>query len=221
MKTLEIKARYSIIILLLLGMLLVLACSRFREYGGWGVFIKPLKVGNQWVGTVTKYDSTGAIVQTQRFAEKIVADTVIDGETWYLSRFYKGEDSSENRFFTNRNNGLWSRAVSFDLQEILQPELCAKYTLAVGDTFRSLGDELVTITANDAHLKTRIGEFDCIVFRQAYPESSGYREDYYAGDIGLVKVESYRSRPGQKPYLDWRYEIDIVFLPGGSWWSRD
>jgi hypothetical protein len=207
-------------IVILLFVIAMSACSNMKEPRGWRAFIKPLKVGNEWIGTITKFDSTGAILRTQRFAEKIVSDTVIDGEKWFLSRFFKGNDSSENRLFTNRKGGLWSRAVSFDLNEVLQPEFFAKYYVDESDTFRTLDNQLVTVRKVDEHLKTRVGEYECIVYRQTYPEDAGYRDDYYAADVGLLRAESYRNRPGRAPCLDWRYEIDIIFLPNSIWWHE-
>jgi hypothetical protein len=210
--------------ILFLGTIMVLgfllACSAWREHRA-RAFVKPLRIGYEWIGTMTKFDSTGAALLTQRIAEKIVGDTVIDGETWFLSRFIKGNDSSEYRLFSNRRGGLWSRPVSVDRQEALDPELCVPFSVEVGDTFRTLDSRLATVREVFTKLKTRVGDCDCIVYRQEYPDHAGYRDDFYAVDIGLVRAESYRNRPGLKPYLDWRYDIDIVFLPGGSWWTRD
>ncbi len=199
--------------------IILLSCSGMQEPWRTGGFVKPLRVGHAWIGTVTSYDSSGAITRTQKMSERIVADTLIDNERWAIAQFIRGNDSSEYRLFTYRGWNLWSRPMSVDRTELLEPELWAISPCAVGDTFRTVNNRLKVVKSEDKRLNLHVGEYACIVYRTIYPDSS-YRDEYYAPSLGLARMESYRRRADGMPYLEWRYELDMAFVKN-EWWPKE
>ncbi len=49
-----------------------------------GNVIMPLAIGNTWIGRLTKIDSVGNTLSVIYDTLKIIKDTLINGETWYV-----------------------------------------------------------------------------------------------------------------------------------------
>jgi hypothetical protein len=70
--------------------------------------IIPLAVGNQWVWKHTVIDSTNHVVSSTQSTLRIIGDTIINGEQWYIP--------DRNYYQTNRPDGIWSATKSDPLK---------------------------------------------------------------------------------------------------------
>jgi hypothetical protein len=66
--------------------------------------ITPLAVGNQWVWKHTGFDSTSHVVSSTQSTLRIIGDTIINGEQWYIP--------DRDYYMTNRPDGLWNASKS-------------------------------------------------------------------------------------------------------------
>lgn len=160
--------------------------------------ILPLRVGNQWKYTSIVYDSAG--VEKQRWAEQqsVIADTVVDGEVWYLTDF--------SSYLTNRLDGVWQMmpnwtftGISLGLQD---PQLLLPFPTPIGSSITVRSIETYTLLKKDVEVTVPAGTFSCYQYRMTLPESLTAVTEYdlfYAPDVGLVK-RTWSIRDDPRPY---------------------
>jgi hypothetical protein len=166
-----------------------------------GTPILPLKVGNEWIG-VSPSSSGGQQYDTVR----IVGDTTIRGEKWYMTQY--------GARLANRGDGLymWSRWDSVPFRLI-------KFPVTVGDTLEDLGEFqqtynnssrpdpfrlVLVVTAIDETVVVPAGTFKCIRANVRCRTASGnpcvgvFDSDYvdYAPGTGRIKSRNYLPRLG-------------------------
>lgn len=160
--------------------------------------ILPLRVGNHWKYTYVVYDSAG--VEKQRWAEQrsVVADTVVDGEVWYLTDF--------SSYLANRPDGVWQRMPNWTFTGTFlgleDPQLFLPFPVSIGSSIKVSSIKTYTLLKRDVEVTVPAGTFSCYHYRMTLPGSIGGIGEYhlfYAPGVGLVK-ETWSIQQDPPPY---------------------
>jgi len=180
-------------------------------------YILPLKVGNQWWGTLMNYDSAGTPTDTIPIVYRIIGDTVFQNETWYKWELeYNGSiltDSTNSPLMTNRNDGVYQW-----IKDSSDASIWYQYPAAVADTFMSLylkpdSASKATVISIDTAINVPSGEYVCYHYNIENTYNIFDAEMLLAPNIGFVRWESNNdtTSAGQK-FMTERYELDSLFL---------
>lgn len=174
----------------------------------------PLAVGNTWYGTASEHEDG---VFSQRFSA--YKDTMISGGTWHFIRSRKAGGIYDKRnILYNAEYGVMAKH-----WEEPNPE----------DTLITTSYLRYRFPANDGHVMTRIycygyacdtaavsvflktvdvpaGEYDCLCFKEEYPDNRGYHEICMAPNIGYIK--EYRIYQWQAIYEERTWVLDSITL---------
>jgi len=158
----------------------------------------PLHVGNQWVYSVTVFDSSGN--QTSSYLDTAVVkiDTTIAGLTWYLVPTLPGIDTEPGLYLTyyaNENDGLWERLSSHDT--VFQV-FFFKYPANEGESWETHPRDSSCVRAADCQLSVPYGSLHCIKYQMGI-EFSRYDSvfAYFKPGLGLVMFEEYLNNGNQ------------------------
>jgi hypothetical protein len=197
-----------VFILSLMFLFLNVLCNKNNPITGNEPFeLIPLKVGNTWIGTDTRYDSNGVVRSTAVKSIWVSADTILNGKK-YFSLYYKGEqsvgvpDSTLYAFARNSDAGYSEkRRSNFD------EELIYGYPYSGRDSDIVSTSEAVTVPA---------GKFYCVVYK--YPagiyhtdslDYIYYEHAYICPTIGIIKIELHDPMTDAMQYL---YVLNRVIL---------
>ena len=155
----------------------------------------PLAVGAQWIYRVTVADSAGATLFSYRDTLAVVADTIVDGEQWFVTtRTPIMDHPLAKGLLTNRPDGLWYWEVSTAtiLLTGSDPGPYFLYPARVGDVYMpdpTLFQYPLRVTAVEAPCETPAGRWQCVEYtrREAVPWEWVYR---VAPGVGFVFVDS-------------------------------
>jgi hypothetical protein len=145
--------------------------------------IMPLKVGNEWRIEIKTFDTTGVLLRTFYDTVRIVSDTIILSEKWYLAEPW-------GSLLSNRQDGLWMWVD----QDRESPVIAAKYPAAIGEKY-STGDDsafYMTIESIDTVIQVLAGTYHCIKYRVNNSSDSslaGY--SYFSLNTGRIRDEEY------------------------------
>ena len=167
--------------------------------------ISPLVSGDEWIYTVSSFDSTGIPVSLSEDTVRVGLSIDLQGETWY---FITESNPSFTDFFTNRKDGYW-----FINNEIsMKPFLLFKYPASVGEIFNDesfrmkFGDTLVAtrsyvkISSTNTKIISGAKIFTCYHFQSFSYDiinniDTGYHKPYeeqdYAPGFGRVRMVVY------------------------------
>jgi hypothetical protein len=187
--------------------------------------LRPLVVGNVWIGSTTIYDTSGSVRTIIHDTLRIESDTMINGERWFATN--KGGSA---RYITNRPDGFWLLDTSFPDQpwrDIKQPaqiqEVCSRDTFYVGAGFSNYFVHERILLEKGRELTVPAGTFtaNCYSFMQRdsqgheLPDSQyTYRRDrqWIAPGIGHIRTEDYSRTTDGREYLWQRFELTEVHL---------
>jgi hypothetical protein len=177
--------------------------------------IMPLAVGNKWVYRTTTYPVTGSMQSAPqdsvvtRDSILVVADTMIEGERWYIvgGSLY---DEGGRTAFANRSDGM---RVAIDVGgEQMQQWLFAKYPVTAGETYEiPLAATPVTVQSTDSTVTVPAGTYE--VYAYAVVLGFGYA-DYvqFTPNVGLVYWEVWEPGPADGSFLRYQRELESVVL---------
>jgi hypothetical protein len=170
----------SVLRLISLALLPLLACEENDTTTGTppidqSTTIFPLTVGNKWIIDVTNYDSVGAMVYSRRDSIRILRDTTIQQETWYIGY----------GILTNRTDGL------YDYQAGTTSAISQRfrYPAAAGTSYPYRGVTVKILSIAET-ITVPAGTFVCYRYRTGI-DSVAYSDEYLARGVGLVKSESF------------------------------
>ncbi len=147
-------------------------------------FIVPLSLENEWVTTITEYNSSGGVIGSATGTGVIVGDTLINDVTWYfLETDTAGVDTS---ITTNMIDGLWAMTDSTSNPEIL----LLKYPASAGENY-ALYQATVTVESISTPITVPAGTFDCLYYRVHVPLIGTLARIYAAPNIGIIRMEEY------------------------------
>lgn len=142
--------------------------------------IIPLAVGNSWTIRISYWDLDGKLRTSRYETSRIVGDTIIDGERWFVM----SGDGWYN-LCANKVNGFYKLNSGTKVLHV-------KYPAKVGDSYHGPSGETKVVSLN-ANISVPKGSFVCYQYRVSGPE--GARLDlYYSPGVGLVSID------GATPY---------------------
>lgn len=142
--------------------------------------IVPLAVGNSWTIRISYWDLDGKLRTSRYETSRIVGDTIIDGERWFVMT----GDGWYN-LCANMVDGFYKLSSGTKVLHV-------KYPARVGDSYHGPSGETRVVSLN-ASISVPKGSFVCCQYRVSGPE--GARLDlYYSPGVGLVSIE------GATPY---------------------
>ena len=158
--------------------------------------IFPLTVGNTWVVDITNYDSTGAVLYTNRSSIQILRDTTIESELWYIGY----------GILTNRTDGLYD----YQAGATSPVSLRYRYPAASGSIYPYRGVTVKLLSIDDT-VTVRAGTYVCYRYRTGI-DSVTYTDEYFARGVGLIKSESFNPYSSRGVYEYLNYELVSVTL---------
>jgi hypothetical protein len=155
-----------------------------------------LRVGNQWVKQTTNFDSAGAVVYTQQDTIRILRDTTIQNERWYIGY----------GILTNRTEGLYD----YQPGSSSPASLKFKYPVSAPTSYFYRGIMVKVLSTTDT-VSVQAGTFTCHLYRTGI-DSVSYFDDYYSPGIGLIKHESFNPLKAGGVYKYLEYELKAYQL---------
>jgi len=161
----------------------------------------PMKEGNYWVYLSSNYDSTGRQYPANLYTSKILKDTLINNEPWFIF--------SEGYIRTNRNDGMWF--MSSD-----GPRL--GYPLNLNDSvctapYPNICDYYIKLTKVNELIYVLGVKYYANVYDFIFPDFEvpvGYR-NYIVPHLGIVRREIYGATPNEGTYKGPFLTYDLVY----------
>lgn len=184
---------------LALGLSLTHADDAAQTRGEKGDVLTPLAMGNAWV-----YEGDeDELIATDRI-EGVV---LFDGQPWYLLRSYEHEKGQpentaelvSDKFWITLKGGhewdAWAELAGEDEVDKLELTMISRYyryPATLGESYKPNADDpsiVVTITALNEKVKTKAGEFECVVYKETSTDDEDYTfTSYIAPGVGIVKT---------------------------------
>ncbi|MBX2851099.1 MAG: hypothetical protein KTR15_05065 [Phycisphaeraceae bacterium] len=191
-------AALSLLVILTLGLSIAHAEDP-KTRGKAGDTLTPLAMGNTWV-----YASDGEDLVTTDRIEGVV---LFDGQPWHLLRSYEREKGQPVEANESLEMDLWLAHIDgHECDAFIEPadseeestglKLGAvstyyRYPATAGETYKPSKDDAVTVmtvVALNEKVKTKAGEFDCVVYKETSTEEPDFSfTSYVAPGIGIVK----------------------------------
>ena len=195
-----------LVAILFIGMPLqhVAAQDKAKTMGKPGDILTPLAIGNAWVYETAEDDPI--------VTDRIEGIVLFDGHPWYLLRTYeheagqpanKGELVGDAFWLTHKDGHEWDASLEYpDLEEeegVVGLKLSAaskyyRYPAALGDKYTPSADMptmQVEVIAINEKVKTKAGEFNCIVYKETDTDMPGYSfTSWVSPGVGIVKNKS-------------------------------
>ncbi|MEO0476417.1 MAG: hypothetical protein AAF085_10690, partial [Planctomycetota bacterium] len=173
-----------------------------KTRGKAGDLLTPLAMGNTWV-----YASEEENTVT---TERIEGVVLFEGRPWHLLRSYERQADQPAEADESIGIELWLAQIDgHECDAFVEPiepddefaELKLgpiskyfRYPATLGDSYKPNSDDttiIMTITAINEKVKTKAGEFDCVVYTETSTEDEGYRNtNWVAPGVGIVKTQS-------------------------------
>lgn len=207
MKTLSIT-------IFLLG-LLAISCTD-NPTSSRGKQFWPMTIGEAMVGTISEFDSTGAMTTSFSMSYFVSGDTIIENEKWYLVDIMYGDiDTAQvtyTELMTNRSDGLWADTY-FDPNgndaDGIDPIFWLKYPAKAGDGYMTGDIDSIEVVSTASEVDVANKPLDCIEYYFVREPGLGDTRHYACPGIGLVKFDV-QMPPSLAP--SWTWQLDsIVF----------
>jgi len=200
--TLLLIASFAAVLFLSLPLQHVAAQDKAKTMGKPGDILTPLAIGNAWVYENDDDD----LIATDRIEGLVL----FDGHPWYLLRTYEHEagqpaNTAEliaNDFWLTHKDGYecdaFAEQSDFEDEDaelfglrLSPPAQYYRYPAALGDKYKpseetpSMRMEVIAINEK---VKTKAGEFNCIVYRETDTDVPGYSfTSWVCPGVGIVK----------------------------------
>ena len=161
--------------------------------------ILPLKIGNEWVEQICRYNSYGKVNCHKRIT-KVIGDTLINSEKFYVLEVSdsNGKVQSHN-YYTYRPDDLYS----FIKNELV---MILKYPVSIGEKFKGATDS-VKVDSTDVTIQISGNNFKCIQYSVERPIKVFFKMIIYCTPgIGRILYEIYETKDG-KEELKERWEL--------------
>jgi hypothetical protein len=158
--------------------------------------IFPLSVGNEWIVQVINFDTTGSIYYTDLDTIRILRDTTIQSEKWYMGY----------GIITNRSDGLYD----FEAGTTNEMSLVYKFPATVNYEYTYRGTPMIVLGISDT-VSVFAGNYVCYHYREGITGVS-YTDRYYAPNIGFVKADCYNPLASGGVYKYLSYSLIKVVL---------
>jgi hypothetical protein len=141
--------------------------------------IIPLNLDNTWNYHVTAYDTSGNIYFSANISDKIMGDTIINGQRWY----YQDKGAL---YFTIKSDGYYT--IDRYAMDTAKINLAYKYPCNTGDKYSNW--EVVKL---DTQITVPAGNFSCVLYsyRLKTGDSFSYYDVYIKPGIGRIKTATY------------------------------
>ena len=196
-------------IFLILSILTIASCKKEDTLLGSntiGQEIVPAKIGNQWLSTVTRYDTAGTISSVGNDTMWISRDTVIRGIKYFTFL--------ESQYILDAENGMLSRVHLYDARNTsigfvkwISPgeTILYKFPSHIGELYVFVVDTSITVFA---------GTFSCVGYKvEALPtidDPFGIRAIVFlCPNVGFIKSEIFMSSD-YSPILYKRGIVELV-----------
>lgn len=190
-----------------LPLLIVLSCylsiadaDEPKTRGEAGDTLTPLAMGNTWVYAGEEDDD---ILTTDRI-EGVV---LFDGRPWHLLRSYEREKDEPVEANKSLDIDLWLACFDgYECDAFVEPtdpeaesaslklgtiNKYYRYPATLGETYKTNPDDTastMTVVALHEKVKTKAGEFDCVVYKETTADDPAYSfTSYVAPGVGIVK----------------------------------
>lgn len=170
-----------------------------KTRGQAGDALTPLAMGNTWV-----YESDDDDILT---TDRIEGHVLFDGRPWYVLRSYEREAGEPVGKDEDLNSDLWLAMIDghecdaftltseededFGVLKLDTVSQYYRYPATLGETYKPNADDptmVMTVTALNEKVKTKAGEFECVVYKETSTEDAGYSfTSYVAPGVGIVK----------------------------------
>jgi hypothetical protein len=147
--------------------------------------IFPLAVGNYWVRERIVYDTSGVVSGSQIDTVKVLGDSLLQGERWFIVSRDGGR-----YLVTNRSTGLWIMGAG-------SPSMQYEYPGEPGDTFVfTVNTSPVRVVHTDSSITVPAGTFSCYVYETSWPSSRVHVRwsESFCPEIGFIGSESHQSQ---------------------------
>lgn len=147
-------------------------------------YIVPLAVGNQWTTRTSLRDGLGKLISSSIQTSRILRDTTLDGERWFVEEFSASDESPSTTFLcTNRPDGFYKFRSG-------APLLSVKYPASVGDSFHGIGGDAKVLSTNEKVTVPK-GTFVCYHYSVSLRgPAMGRVTMCYSPGVGLVSTEA-------------------------------
>jgi hypothetical protein len=189
----------SLLLLLTLGLSLAQAEDP-KTRGEAGDTLTPLKMGNTWVFAG---DDDEGLITTDR-VEGVV---LFEGQPWHLLRTYEREKGQPVAADESLGIDLWLAHIDgHECDAFVEPadpegedtglklgdiSKYFRYPATAGETYMPNKDDqtmVMTVVALNEKVKTKAGEFDCVVYKETSSEDPDFSfTSYVAPGVGIVK----------------------------------
>lgn len=167
--------------------------------------IKPLTKGNQWIYSVTNFDTLGNSEKQDDEVHNIISSREIENETWFTEQIGSGPATIDQ---TNREDGLWYISGSEKIRLTKYPldgsgDIINEYTHPQSGTLQVVRNA----TETNVLINTDAGKFRCIKYVDRLQKTNGgiIREpvniSWFSPNIGLVRVEIFKEKSSGSQYL--------------------
>ena len=147
--------------------------------------IIPLAVGNQWIMQTSYFDTLGNLSSTNQDTIKVIGDTIIQGQKYYVML-----NLYSLTFMSNRNDGIYVLDVNN-----YQSSMFLKYPAVPNDSY-SLGSTHFAIASTDTLISVPKGNFHCYQYSLSDSGVIIPVYGYYSPGIGYVQQEfAYLNKP--------------------------
>ena len=136
--------------------------------------IIPLAIGNQWTTKVTEWDFDGDITSSRYQTTKIIGDTTVADEHWFIMKHPRG-----SVICMNGSEGFYELRSGTKI-------LVLKYPASVGDSYQA-PDGPEKILSQNAKLSVPKGSFVCYQYELTLTRVGDLRiKNYYCPGVGLI-----------------------------------
>lgn len=203
--TLPLFASLTVALLVGLPLQHVAAQDKTKTMGKPGDILTPLAIGNTWV---YENDEDGLIAY-----DRIEGLVLFDGHPWFLLRTYEHEAGqpakdaqlvSDDLWLTHKDGHEWDASTEYpDLEEQDEAMVSLKlspadqyyrYPAALGDKYKPSEDMptmQVQVIAINEKVKTKAGEFNCIVYKETDTDLPEYSfTSWVSPGVGLIKYKT-------------------------------
>ena len=152
----------------------------------------PLKIGNWWAFQRTDFDSTGNIVSTFADTMRVLRDTVIQNEHWFITN---------HGIYRNAKDGLrywsWSDNSSY----------VYSYPANENDIF-IMGSAIVKVKSVNEKISVPCGDFSCYHYQAELSQLYNWQINYFLSPgIGFVSSEGPSWTSSGKYYIYYREKL--------------
>lgn len=145
-----------------------------------------LKNGNTWTYRKSYLNEDGSSASNPReYSIQVLRDTTVNGIKTAIMQEVGDEGNGSG--LANKSDGLyvWEK----DENSVSTASLLVKYPVIKGDTYQTGDGETVLVENVDVPVQVPAGTFKCIALKVLLGSDGSFEYEYFAKNIGLIKIE--------------------------------